>query len=216
MRVYMGPYKDRWMSNVHTYYMDWKYKGLWPRYAEDAIEPLDERIVESLEDALQWIYNHTINLYWDSMGRKIQVKIDNFDTWSMDHSLAFIIVPMLKQLKETKHGAPFVDDEDVPEHLRSTNAPPKENEYDLDEYHFDRWDWVLDEMIWSFEQKTRDDWESDYYEYDHIEPNKDSTDFSESLGLKLVWEDREGKKAHQDRMTNGFRLMGKYYENLWD
>lgn len=215
MRVYMGPYKDRWISNVHTYYMDWKYKDQWP-ITKDASAPLDERIVESLEDALQWIYNHTINLYWDSMGRKIQVKIDNFDTWSMDHSLAFIIVPMLKQLKETKHGAPFVDDEDVPEHLRSTNAPPKENEYDLDEYHFDRWDWVLDEMIWSFEQKTRDDWESDYYEYDHIEPNKDSTDFSESLGLKLVWEDREGKKAHQDRMTNGFRLMGKYYENLWD
>jgi acetylornithine/succinyldiaminopimelate/putrescine aminotransferase len=39
---------------------------------------------------------------------------------------------MLKQLQETKHGAPLVDDEDVPEHLRSTTAPPRENEWDVD------------------------------------------------------------------------------------
>jgi len=28
--------------------------------------------------------------------------------------------------------------------------------------------------------------------------------------------DREGANAHQERMTNGFKLFGKYYENLWD
>ncbi len=44
----------------------------------------------------------------------------------MDYTLSHIVVPMLKQLKETKHGAPFVDDEDVPEELKSTSAPPKE------------------------------------------------------------------------------------------
>ena len=38
------------------------------------------------------------------------VKIDYWDTWSMDHTLSYIIVPMLKQLKATKHGAPYVDD----------------------------------------------------------------------------------------------------------
>ena len=62
--------------------------------------------------------------------RKIVIHIDDYDTWSMDHTLAPIIAPMLKQLKATKHGAPFVDDEDVPEHLRSTNAKPKENKWD--------------------------------------------------------------------------------------
>ena len=25
-----------------------------------------------------------------------------------------------------------------------------------------------------------------------------------------------GMKRHQDRMSNGFRLFGKYYEGLWD
>ena len=53
----------------------------------------------------------------------------------MDHTLAMIIVPMLKQLKETKHGAPFVDDEDVPEELKSTSAPAKENDWDTDDNH---------------------------------------------------------------------------------
>jgi hypothetical protein len=51
------------------------------------------------------------------------IKIDKWDTWSMDHTLSPIILPMLKQLKEVKHGAPNVEDEDVPEHLRSTSAP---------------------------------------------------------------------------------------------
>ena len=63
-------------------------------------------------------------------------------------------------------------------------------------------------MIWAFEQKARDDWQSDYYTY---EEDKDA-----AFGLKLVWEDREGQKAHQERMTNGFSLFGKYYEGLWD
>ena len=71
--------------------------------------------------------------------RKIKVRIDRWDTWSMDHTLSYIVLPMLKQLNKTKHGAPFVDDEDVPEYLRSTAAEPKENEWDTDSNHFLRW-----------------------------------------------------------------------------
>jgi hypothetical protein len=164
---------------------------------------------EVAEDALQWIYNHTINVILDKRSdQKISVRIDKYDTWSMDHTLAPIIVPMLKQLKETKHGSPWVNDYDVPEELRSTSAPPKENDYDIDDNHHKRWEWVLDEMIWAFEQKTRDDWEGDYYKYED--------DPTAMFGMKLVWEDREGRKAHQDRMSNGFKLFGRYYESLWD
>jgi hypothetical protein len=217
MRVYIGPYINRWISEIHSNYMNRKYPtGMWPGYAEERDAPIDERAIEAIEDVLQWSYNQTINRYLDSKKRKIKVKIDSSDTWSMDHTLAHIIVPMLKQLKETKHGSPWTDDEDVPEELRSTNAPPKNDDWDLDENHHKRWDWVIDEMIWAFEQKMRDDWEGDYYKYDHVEPNKNSTDFSESLGIKLVWEDPEGRKAHQQRMSNGFRLFGKYLENLWN
>jgi hypothetical protein len=46
------------------------------------------------------------------------IKIDRWDTWNMDSTLAPIILPMLKQLREDKHGSGIVDIEDVPEHLR--------------------------------------------------------------------------------------------------
>lgn len=151
-----------------------------------------------------WLYN------WlgYSPKQKQKICIHKYDTWSMDHTLAPIILPMLVQLKATKHGSPWVDDEDVPKDLRSTSAPPKENEWDTDDNHHLRWDWILDEMIWAFNQKCRDDWESDYYEYED--------DDTERYGLKLVREDREGSKAHHQRMINGFKLFGTYFENLWD
>lgn len=131
-----------------------------------------------------------------------QVVIHSWDTWDMDHTLALIIVPMLKQLKETKHGGPYTDDEDVPEELRSTSAPKKEKEWDTDDNHFKRWDWIIDEMIWAFEQKTLDDWKDPYY--------------GPLVKDEFEWIDREGMDAHQKRMSNGFRLFGKYYESLWD
>ena len=140
-----------------------------------------------------WLYNW----FGYSRNQRTNIKIHDYDTWSMDHTLAPIILPMLKQLKETKHGAPFVDMEDVPKELRATKA--QQNKYaklgETDPKFFERWDWVMDEMIWAFEQKCRDDWMEDFYY------NK--------------W-DQEGAKAHQARMTNGFKLFGKYYENLWD
>ena len=205
MRVKIGPYRNRWISNVHTNYMNWKYG----RFDWDDNRNKFENLLENLEDGLQRLYNRTINKILDKRtDQRINVKIDRWDTWSMDHTLSHIVVPMLKQLAGSKHGTPFVDDEDVPEELRSTSAPPKKDKYDLDDNHHKRWEWVIGEMIWAFEQKTRNDWEGDYYKYED--------DPKEMFGMKLVWEDREGRKAHQERMSNGFKLFGKYYEALWD
>ena len=66
------------------------------------------------------------------------VKIDAHDTWSMDCTLAHIIVPMLKQLKETTHGAPFVDMDERPEDLVGTF--PNRSAGATDEFHFEAWD----------------------------------------------------------------------------
>ena len=219
MRVYIGPYRNRWISEVHTRHMDLKYgRGEW-----DDNKDWEDRTWERIEDAFQWLYNKTINLILDNRpSQKINVRIDRWDTWSMDSTLAYIVVPMLKQLNETKHGAPMVDDEDVPENLRSTSAPPKKDEYDVDDNHFKRWDWVLNEMIWAFEQ-VNSDWEDQYTtgEYDiQFEKIEDG----EHKGYSQMVEgpnhtavtDWDGRKAHQKRMTNGFRLFGKYFESLWD
>lgn len=146
----------------------------------------------------------------DDTARQIEIRIDKFDTWSMDHTLALIIVPMLKQLKATKQGAPFVNDEDVPEHLRSTAAPPLENGWDIDDNHFKRWDWVIDEMIWAMEQVIKDD-ESQFYDHSEVD---EEADFNTQLHQIKI--DRAGLQQYHERIQNGCRLFGLHFQNLWD
>ena len=102
-----------------------------------------------------WLYR-----WFDySPQQSIKVKIDKWDTWSMDHSLAHIILPMLKQLKETNYGYPGT----------LTEA---------------KWNDIMDKMIYAFEHKVRD---GDMFD-----------------------------TGNQKKMQEGFRLFGKYYQNLWD
>lgn len=155
------------------------------------------------ERLCQWVY--------DKRSRQIYVKIDAYDTWNMDNTLSYIVVRMLKQLRDTKHGAPHVDDCDVPEHLRSTSAPPKQQEYDLDINHFLRWDWVLAEMIWAFTQSTLDDDISQFFDSKQVDKSACVNTQVEQMNLDMA-----GLKAHQDRKAHGFLLFGKYYQALWD
>jgi hypothetical protein len=143
--------------------------------------------------------------------RRVKIVIDPYDTWSMDHTLALIIVPMLKQLKATTHGAPLVDDEYVPEHLRSTAAPPTENEWDVDDNHFKRWDYVLDEMIWAMEQIVAHDNEGLFF--DHSEVDEEADLMKQIAQIKC---DHEGLQKHHDRIANGTKLFGIFFQNLWD
>ena len=76
-----------------------------------------------------------------------RVQYVKLDWWDSDKTLSPVILELLYRIKRTKQGAPFVDDEDVPEHLKAT---PKKDEWDVDEHWFDRWDYVLDEMIYAF------------------------------------------------------------------
>lgn len=169
----------------------------------------------------QWIHS--------KRKRTIKVKIDYYDTWNMGHNLGFIILPMLKQLKETKQGSPSIDDEDVPENLRSTSAPPKKEEYDTDDNFFKRWDYVIDEMIFAFEHLIDDSWEEKFTTgvIDHIwipvdkqgnvVPKEEAKYFQMGEGPNHTYEcDYDGMKVVHDRMQNGFRLFGKYYQGLWD
>lgn len=234
MRVYIGPYKSWFgpyqLAEALCFWVkakpdedgipdkpDWVHDfGEWLAYGEiEAEAEIGEIRSLNRERSKTWL--HRFLLWVDSFKkRKIQVSIDRWDTWSMDHTLAHIILPMLQQLKETKHGSPWTDDEDVPEHLRSTNAPPKENDYDTDEHHYARWDWILDEMIFAFENKINDDWQDQFYgDRGDISFKRLENGMSEmiSTGFEV---DREGMQLYQKRITNGFRLFGKYYENLWD
>jgi hypothetical protein len=246
MKVYINKYKDHWISpytmlDYVFFWTDWSkcargwtltdtlkneadtIRGEKSRYVErpDWCDVWSDRLVP-VSRAIQWI--------WDRIDRKIDyVKIDRWDTWSMDHTLGRIALPMLKQLKATKHGAPLVDDEDVPEHLRSTAAPPKENEYDTDGNHFRRWDWVMDEMIFAFEHKLDDSWEDAFRSGEHDivwipvdvhgneVPKGEHRYYQMGHGPKDTYKcDYEGMAVVQKRIDNGFRLFGKYYQGLWD
>lgn len=149
--------------------------------------------------------------------QKKSIRIDPWDTWNTAHTLADIIYPMLKQLKKTQMGAPFTDDEDVPEHLRSTAAKPKKNEWDTDEFHFKRWNWILGEMIWAFGELAKDR-DPDFClvapKFKFVK--KEGQEWSEMVTIREGKYDIEKQKAYQARKNNAFRLFGKYYENLWD
>lgn len=143
--------------------------------------------------------------------RKIEVKIDNYDTWSADHTLSYIILPMLKQLKKTTHGSPLIDNEDVPKHLQYITTEywydqrtfefyeeDKKAENQYWKLHHKKWVWVMNEMIWAFTQIRNGDGDDKFF-------NKNN---------ELI--DKEGLSKYHKRIDNGTRLFGKYYRGLWD
>jgi len=217
MKVEIGKYTDRMRCDWHTDYMRKKYGFDW-----DDSTTRFERFLEKVEDIIQWIYNHSINLYLDSKlhERKIKVHIDPWDTWSMDNTLAYVVVPMLKQLKETLNGAPHVDYDDVPEELRPNEEEIAKYNSDgaTDDNFFKRWEWVLGEMIFAFESKIND-WEEQFYsgEIDVYSEKLSHGTCEIKCGPKDTFKiDQEGRRFYQERISNGFRLFGKYYEGLWD
>jgi hypothetical protein len=141
--------------------------------------------------------------YWlnSKSKRKIKVHIDNYDVWSMDRTLALIILPMLNKLKEDKMSSPYTDPSDVPEELRPNNGPDGENGY-LDNTHHERWTWIIDEMIFAFEHIANDEWENEFIKDDE----------TATFGITI---DRDGIKKDQERIDNGVLLFGKYFQSLW-
>jgi len=181
-----------------------------------------DKVVIWLIDKWQDVLNLTINKFFAWKNRKIKVHIDGYDVWSADHTLAYIIHPTLVKLREVMHGSPLVDDEDVPDYLKSTAAPPKENEYDTDDNHHDRWKWVLDEMIWAFSQILDENADSQFHT-----GNYDIRWEETVINGKKMYEmvhgpnnthefDREGYDKWNARISNGLILFGKYYRGLWD
>ena len=234
MKIYKSNYRNHWISpyTVLEYIFFWT---AWSRCGRNkgVIEDRDyvdhpawvERVTDYISPvcrAVKWVL--------DLVHPQINyIRIDRYDTWSMDHTLADIILPMLKQLNATKHGAPNVDDSDVPEYLRSHMAQPKENEWDTDDNLHLRWEWVMNEMIFAFEHKVDDSWEDAYRSGEHdllwVPVDKDGNEvpkgehkhYQMKHGPKDTYQcDYAGMKVVEDRIQNGFRLFGKYYQGLWD
>ena len=227
MKIYKSNYRNHWLSP----YVILEKVFFWREI------DYDEPIIKKLSDFLT-PFSVSWQKFLDFVHPKINyVKIDRYDTWSMDHTLADIILPMLKQLRDTKHGSPMVDAEDVPEELRMVGYEggssqlqfefENNEQYEKDSWEIThrRWEWVLNEMIFAFEHFVDDSWEEAYRsgEIDtHSVPcewdeNGKPTLYTFEDGPNHTYQcDYEGMRKVYDRMDNGFRLFGKYYRGLWD
>lgn len=144
--------------------------------------------------------------------RRIKVKTDPWDSWSADHTLAYVIAPVLKDLRN-RDSVPATDPSD---------GPP---EYANDcEYSEARWNWILEEMIWTFEVYNTN-WEDDFYsgkaDWDFKEvpntahlPDGPMYEVVHGPDHTLVL-DEQARKEHIERMERGTYLFGKYYGSLW-
>ena len=183
------------------------------KYPPDEIEnrwdyKLHDRLSEWLNKT--WVKNFCEWIH-SKRKRTIKVKLDHWDTWSVDYTLAIIIAPLVKQLKETKCGYGWVDDEDVPEELRSHHGVKDENG-GWDSLAEERYAFMLNEIIWTFEMlASENDGEDQFYDHSQVDHKADLNTQIHQINVN-----RDGLKAHWARINNGTRLFGKYYRNLWD
>jgi hypothetical protein len=243
MKIKIGPYKD-WFGpyQLAEIIMFWVPKekdeygfphtadrvhrfGEWLAHGSIRPEPALDEVYDWGDDRPEtWIYKL---LQWidKKKKRKIVVHIDKYDTWSMSETLGYIVRPMLKQLRDKKHGAPQVELEDVPEHLRPNESDVERYNTDgtTDDLFFKRWDWVIDEMIFAFESLdggANENWEEQFTtgEYDYRFKKIDENGTSQMVhGPNHTAEtDWDARRAYAERVANGFRLFGKYYQSLWD
>ena len=144
--------------------------------------------------------------------RKVDIRIDKWDTWSMDNTLSLIIEPMLKQLKATKNGYPCVGT-DVPNSCENCNCETS-------------WNQILDKMIFAFES-LNNDYEDQYHsgECDFIwtpvnvkgEEVSDGEYRRMDNGPNHTHKfDVEGYRAHSEKIQEGLELFGKHFRSLWD
>ena len=122
---------------------------------------------------------------------KLKVRIDGKDCWSLDHTLAQIIVPALKRLKRDAHGYPatmpsFIEYDALPFDKRDTPKAKKLRKRGAEE-----WDAILDEMTWAFQAVLDDD-------------------------RHLLSSTPEAYNEIQDRIKAGLHLFAEHYLSLWD
>lgn len=164
--------------------------------------------------------------------RRVDVEIERFDTFSLDHTLAHIILPALLQLKATKMGVPseFADVGGADYNSQESFDFYKESHNEAFDEKVKEWELVLDKMIWSFQQIVFDDYEQLYHhgkpQYDWVKtgdqflnPFNGKTENTFTMIDKNPdehWYDHIGHIEHEKRIQEGLELFGKYYRHLWD
>jgi hypothetical protein len=165
--------------------------------------------------------------------QKIDIQIDKFDTWNLDKTLAQIILPALIQLKESKMGIPGEFGDVGGENWSSQLSFDfyEESHKESFDIGVQRWDEVLDKIIWSFYQLSFAPNSDEKYHHGNADFGFEKTDEQimnpvtgkmEDTSVMIDknpddhWYDIVGHSMHEDRIQEGIDLFAKYYRNLWD
>lgn len=209
MKVHIGKYVD-WTGpfQIAEALFFWVPKvkdefgyDVFPEWVFDIGEKLSNTWVY---DVCDWIYQRR--------ERKVKVKIHNYDVWNAEHSLALVILPVLKRFKEAKrYTTPVIGDTAC----ISIDGETKEEE---EKRHKD-WEDILDKMIWSFEQIVDDEtedqfWiqEPDFSDCGNIDEMLDKVN-RRATGGRF---DYTALEKHNEKIQEGLDLFGKHFRSLWD
>lgn len=196
MKVYIGKHIE--YKTIYHVTEKLKYLG----FSEKSINIIDTWFEETMP-----FVNGLFTWFYDKRKRRIKVKIDDYDTWNLDYTLALIILPALKAYKNNH-------DSSYPGDLKS----------------HEEWEAVLDKMIWSFENIATDYEEDEFYtevigKIYFPEPKRDQkpydknhwwTHFGFNRSFSHMRFDSEGYTKHREKVQEGLNLFGKYFRNLWD
>ena len=154
-----------------------------------------------------WVF-HRIKNFLTNMPKRIKFfyqrgkrGYSDQDVWSMDWWFFSVVIPMLKQLRDTKQGYP------------TKFKTPEE------------WDRELDTMIHYFIEATEEGC-SEKNEYEE-QYNKRWWDSFDKKGMAYVIDDSELRDKYlqrsyeideyrEDMKNKGFEMFSKYFWNLWD
>lgn len=141
--------------------------------------------------------------------RKIKIKIDRYDLWDLEHTLALIILPALMEFRNSKrYGIPMATD--------LAFIPISD---DAEDAQMAAWNEILDKMIWSFQQIVNEETiEDDFWiQKPDFEGCNTGSEFIERINRGSGGKyDFEARKKYDEKVQEGLDLFSKHFRNLWD
>jgi hypothetical protein len=159
---------------------------------------LSEANCDKFGDWLSETWVHKFLEWIHSKKKRIEiVKIHDYDMWNLDHSLALVILPLLKKFRSSE---------------RWGHPPTIEN--------MEEWNKILDKMIWSFKQLVDDDNDCQFHSgvIDFVfVPNPETGRSRMEHGPNHTGKyDFEGHMAHREKIQEGLNLFSQQFMYLWD
>lgn len=133
----------------------WNISGFilfWLPDEDERVEKLGDFLAfgNNVSDRNNTLFYNLLRKINNSVSKIDYVKVHGYDLWNGDETLIDIIYPILLEYKNQMNGSPNVDDEDVPDELKSYKSFK-----DDDKVH-EKWSYVVDEMIFAFDPKNND------------------------------------------------------------